>query len=168
MNGPFWIGGPWPGKLAIVPRPRGGDWLEDEVRAWRQAGLNVVVSVLTSDEVAHFDLVQEKQHSEAAGIEYLSFPIVDRSVPSSEASFASFVRQLDERLATGKAIGIHCRQGIGRSALVASALLVGTGQSPEAAFEQVSKARGVSVPETTEQRQWIMRFAEHQLQEEPQ
>ncbi len=168
MNGPFWITSPWPGKLAILPRPRGGDWLGDDVQAWRQAGLNVVVSVLTPDEVAHFELDQEKPHSEAAGIEFLEFPIVDRSVPSSEASFASLVRRLDKRLAAGKVIGIHCRQGIGRSALVAAALLVGTGVNPEAAFEQVSKARGVPVPETPEQRQWIMRFAEHQLQEEPQ
>jgi hypothetical protein len=30
----FWIPGPWKGKLAIVPRPRGGDWLDDEVGGW--------------------------------------------------------------------------------------------------------------------------------------
>jgi hypothetical protein len=30
----YWINTPWPGRLAIVPRPRGGDWLEEEVGAW--------------------------------------------------------------------------------------------------------------------------------------
>lgn len=25
----YWIDGVWPGRLAIVPRPRGDDWLED-------------------------------------------------------------------------------------------------------------------------------------------
>ena len=44
------VDGPWPGRLAIVPRPRGGDWLEDEVRAWREAGVDIVVSALEADE----------------------------------------------------------------------------------------------------------------------
>ena len=35
----FPVAGPWPGSLAVMPRPRGGDWLEDEVRAWRTAGV---------------------------------------------------------------------------------------------------------------------------------
>ena len=46
---------------------------------------------------------------------------------------------------------VHCRQGIGRSGLVAACLLVRKGISPGAAVEMVSAARGVSVPETTEQ-----------------
>ncbi len=33
-----WIEGPWPGRLAISPRPRGGEWLKDEIRAWSQSG----------------------------------------------------------------------------------------------------------------------------------
>lgn len=24
----FWIAGPWPGRLGIVPRPRGREWLD--------------------------------------------------------------------------------------------------------------------------------------------
>ena len=53
----YWIEGPWPGRLAIVPRPRGGEWLEDEIRSWKQAGVNVVVSLLTNDEITELGLV---------------------------------------------------------------------------------------------------------------
>lgn len=35
----YWVPGPWPGRLGIIPRPRGGDWLGDEVRSWRASGL---------------------------------------------------------------------------------------------------------------------------------
>src|SRR5205823_15134454 len=77
------IPGPWPGRLAIVPRPRGGDWLEDEVGAWSQAGLDVVVSLLTQDEVVDLDLAQEAELSRAKGIKFVAFPIPDRSVPLS-------------------------------------------------------------------------------------
>ena len=40
----FPVAGPWTGRLGIVPRPRGGDWLADEAIAWRDAGINMVVS----------------------------------------------------------------------------------------------------------------------------
>ena len=46
----YWIDGPWPGKLAISARARGGDWLEDEMRGWRRNGIDTVVSLLTPAE----------------------------------------------------------------------------------------------------------------------
>jgi len=33
-----------PGFLAISGRPRGGEWLEDELRSWHQSGVDHVVS----------------------------------------------------------------------------------------------------------------------------
>src|SRR4030067_2746221 len=156
----YWIEGPWQGKLDILPRPRVGDWLEDEVRAWRAAGVAFVVSLLTSDEVADFDLAQEGSLCEAHGIDFRPFPIVDRSVPASRKATLDFVQKLAKLLAEGKSIAIHVRQGIGRSALIAASLLVLSGIVPEAAFQRVSKGRGCSVPETSEQRQWLMEFAQ--------
>lgn len=156
----YWIEGPWQGKLAILPRPRGGDWLEDEVREWRAAGVDRIVSLLTSDEVADLDLAQEGALCEAQRIEFRSFPIVDRSVPASRRAALDLVKDLAELLAEGKGIAIHCRQGIGRSALIAGSLLVLFGIVPEAAFQRVSEGRGCSVPETSEQRQWLMEFAQ--------
>jgi protein-tyrosine phosphatase len=156
----YWIEAPWQGKLAILPRPRGGDWLEDEVRGWRAAGVDVVVSLLTSDEVADFDLAQEGSLCEAHGIDFRPFPIVDRSVPASRKATLDFVKKLAKLLMDGKSIAIHCRQGIGRSALIAASLLVLGGIAPEAAFQRVSEGRGCSVPETSEQRQWLMEFTQ--------
>ena len=155
----YWIEGPWQSRLAILPRPRGGDWLEDEVRAWRVAGADVIVSLLTSDEIADLDLAQEAGLCQANGIQLLSFPIVDRGVPASRRATLDFVKKLDNILAEGKSIAIHCRQGIGRSALIAACLLVLSGIDPEMAFRRVSAARGCSVPETSEQRQWATEFA---------
>ncbi len=45
----FSIPGHWAGRLAIVTRPRGGDWLEDETAGWQQVGLDVIVSLLEAD-----------------------------------------------------------------------------------------------------------------------
>jgi hypothetical protein len=38
-------------------------------------------------------------------------------------------------------------------------LLIKNGKSPGAAIDSVSAARGTAVPETTEQREWIERYA---------
>ena len=155
----YWVPGPWRGSLGIVPRPRGGDWLQDEVRSWRGAGLDVVVSLLTSDEEAELGLQQEAELAQREGIELRAFPIPDYGVPSSKADFARFLEGLDTALKTGKNVGIHCRQGIGRSSLLIAAVLVSAGIQPAEAFRRISKARGREVPDTDEQRRWVSQLA---------
>ena len=155
----YWIDGPWPGRLAIMPRPRGADWLEDEVQSWRRAGVDVVLSLLTPDERTELGLDQEGPLCRANRIEFQSFPIADRAVPSSMAGYAEQVAKLAEHLANARTVAVHCRQGIGRAALLAIGLLVMSGVGPEAATQQVGKARGCTVPETSEQRRWIADYA---------
>ena len=155
----YWIEGPWPGRLAIMPRPRGGDWLHDEIEAWRRASVDVVLSLLTGDEMADLDLVSEGSLCQANGMAFHSFPINDRAAPSSREAALALLANLTDELAAGKIIAVHCRQGIGRAALIAICLLVLSGVAPEAASQRVSAARGCSVPETPEQRRWIADFA---------
>ncbi|WP_063607859.1 protein-tyrosine phosphatase family protein [Zavarzinella formosa] len=155
----YWVDGASSGRVAIMPRPRGGDWLEDEIPAWRQAGVDIVVSLLTPDEVADLDLAQEEEQCGLNGIRFISLPINDRCIPESREAFAELIMFLAEMSADGKNIGIHCRQGIGRAAVVAICLLIWKGADPNAAIGQVSLARGCDVPETPEQRQWVLDFA---------
>ncbi len=151
----YWIPGSWPGRLAIVSRPRGGDWLEDEARLWVRSGLDAIVSLLTSEETTEFQLTDEAAFCRPNGIEFLHFPIPDRGVPASRDETLKLVKELDGYLATGNNVGIHCRQGIGRSGLIAACLLVSSGVAPQVAFRELSKARGCPVPETMEQREWV-------------
>lgn len=155
----YWIAGPWPGRLAIVARPRGGDWLADEIASWRQAGLDVVVSLLTYNEETELNLQQERRLVAAQRLQFLTFPIVDRGVPSTFWDTREFVEQLHHLLAAGKNVGLHCRQSIGRSGLIAAAVLVHVRVDVETALERIQSARGCVVPETIEQRLWIERFA---------
>jgi protein-tyrosine phosphatase len=155
----YWVPGPWRGRLGIVPRPRGGDWLQDEVKSWLDAGLDMVASLLTSEEAAELGLQQEKGLSEQEGLEFRAFPIPDYGVPSSRAEFARFLDGLESVLESGKNVGIHCRQGIGRSSLAVAALLVSAGGEPDEAFRRIAKARGREVPDTDEQRRWVAQIA---------
>lgn len=155
----YWIDGPWPGKLAIIGRPRGNGWLEDEVRAWKAAGLDAVVSLLTADEESEFGLENENRFSQRGGINYTSFPVPDRSVPTDFGRSVKLIRKIEGWLGEGKNVALHCRQGIGRSALLAACLLVSSGLSPDQAFARLRGARGCAVPETAEQREWVMQFS---------
>jgi len=151
----FRIPGPWRGRLAIAARPRGGDWLDDEARAWRRAGIDVIVSLLEDDEALLFDLDRERQVAENQGINFVSFPIPDRGVPASTRAVAALIGSVVTELEAGRTIAIHCRQGIGRSGLIAASLLVNAGIEPREAMQIVSSARGLSIPETPEQHRWI-------------
>jgi protein-tyrosine phosphatase len=159
----YWIAGVPQGRLAVLPRPRGGDWLEDEVRSLRDSGVDVLVSLLTREEAAELGLLQETACCAAVGIEFIAFPFADRGVPPSVSGALRLVEQLGALLAAGKAVAVHCRQGVGRSALIAACALTTLGAGPEEAFERIASARGCAVPDTAEQRAWVRRFAEGHL-----
>jgi protein-tyrosine phosphatase len=154
-----WVDGPWPGRLAMAARPRGGDWLDDEMSEWRRAGIDTVVSLLTAEEEQDLDLKNEAREVKARGMKFISLPIPDRQVPRSESEVAAALEKLDADLSSRKNVVVHCRQGIGRTGLVGACLLVTKGLSPGAAVESVSAARGLQVPETDEQRRWIDHYA---------
>jgi len=115
--------------------------------------------LLTPPEELEFDLVAEGSTVKAGGLDFWSLPIPDRQPPKSEAEFTDILDRANRALASGKNLLIHCRQGIGRSGMVAACLLGRKGLSPGAAIEKVSASRGVQIPETEEQREWIDRYA---------
>lgn len=144
--------------MDIVSRPRGGDWLDDDVGAWKAEGLNAVLSLLTEEEQVEFDLFGEKEASEKQGLQFFSFPINDLGVPSSLAESLRTLSQLERLLAAGRNVGIHCRQSIGRSGMMAACLLVMAGSDSQEALESVSNSRGLPIPETREQSEWVSEF----------
>lgn len=156
---PYWIEVRSRGRLAILPRPRSGDWLEDEVSAWRDCGFDVVVSLLTPDEIEELGLEREREFCVAEGMRFIEFPIPDRGVPPSGKAALALTQQLEYLLDEGKTIGVHCRQGVGRSALIAACVLVAYGEEPSSAFARISAARASTVPDTSEQEQWVTDFA---------
>lgn len=151
------------GQLSVMARPRGGDWLPDEVRALRKADVCVLASLLTAEEEREFELSEEAEYCRPQGIIFQAFPIVDRSVPPFSTATFSFLQQLNQYRSEGKHVVLHCRQGLGRAVLMAASLLVLAGVPPEQAFDLLSKARGYPVPETEEQRAWVVAFARRLL-----
>ena len=59
----------------------------------------------------------------------------------------------------GGVIVIHCHGGIGRSSLLAAAVLTLLGSAPVRALETIAAVRGRPVPDTEAQRAWLLRSA---------
>lgn len=144
---------PAAGRLSTMPRPRGGDWLDDQMLAVRSAGVDVLVCLLTDTERAELGLAAEADAATGAGLEFHTFPITDFGVPDPDA-IRPLLDLLTARLRAGEHVAVHCRGGIGRSSLIAAALLVRLGSPTEQAWQIITAARGVPVPETERQRSW--------------
>jgi len=148
---PIPIPTPAPGRLAIVPRPRGGDWLEVDVQKWQRLGVDTVVSLLEQDEADDLELGREREALDDVGIYFIQCPVSDRGLPQSVTSFQAVAVHLAECVREAKTVAVHCRQGIGRAPLLAIATLMALGVDKAEAVTAVSAARRWLVPETAEQ-----------------
>jgi protein-tyrosine phosphatase len=154
----YWLSDNDSTRLGIMPRPRGGDWLEDEIASLRDQKVDVVVSLLTCDEEAELQLAEEPHLCRAAGLRFISFPIADRQTPADPEAALQLVHDLSQLYAQRKGIVIHCRAGIGRASLIAAAILASQGSSVMNAFQIISSARGCPVPDTEEQSRWLQKL----------
>ena len=146
-------------RLAIMPRPRSGEWLPDEIAGWNRLGLQTIVSLLEPHEVRELDLADEETLCLTANLKFVSFPIPDRGVPNNIVEFAKLVAKIEQRLRSGESVAVHCRAGIGRSGLLGACILNAFGVDPNSAFRMLSRARGVTVPDTAAQIAWVREYS---------
>lgn len=149
-----------PPEMAIVPCPTGGRNLAAAIRLLKGHGIDSLVSLLSAEEVKVLGLAEEERRCGDAGIAFRWFPVDDHSIPVSMDDFRALVGDLQHDLRAGKAVGAHCFAGIGRSCMFMAALLCAEGLSADEAFSRLSAARGLTVPDTWLQSQWVEHFAE--------
>jgi protein-tyrosine phosphatase len=159
----LWIEGDPQIKLAIVLKPRGDDWLKDDLIEIRRGGSSAVgvdtlVSLLEPDEAVWLGLGDERRLAEEAGMAFLSYPIRDVHVPDNVHTFRAFVAGLAERLRAGEGIGLHCRGSIGRAPTTAACTLIHLGWKAQDALDAIQAARGYPIPDTEEQLRWILNY----------
>ena len=158
MKDIFWIQSDPPVPLAIVMKPRPGDWLEDDLIRMKRDGIHTLVSLLEAEEADMLGLDEEGPLAKKIGMQFLSHPIPDVHVPPDLRSFQSFVEGLAARLLAGDQIGVHCRGSIGRATVTAAATLIQLGWTPKDALAAIQTARGCVVPDTQEQEDWILNY----------
>jgi len=154
----YWIQDGQPPRFAIVGRPRGLDWLRDDLANIRAGGIDILVSFLLGYEAEELGLADEGTLATEVGLEFISCPILDRTVPADLPGFRALVERLAGEIRAGKRVGAHCRGCIGRSTVLIASLMIALGADAETALKQIEQARGFMVPDTPEQYEWILNF----------
>jgi len=156
----YWINELEKGNLGMMARPKGNDWLENEVITLKRFEVDTVISLLEKSETLELEIEREKELYEKWEIEFINYPIKDRSVPKDLKSFQQLILMIDEKLKQDKKLVIHCRMGIGRTSVLAAGVLIRNGFNSDEVFGFLSGKRTLKVPDTEEQKAWIQRHSE--------
>jgi protein-tyrosine phosphatase len=132
--------------------------LKQALVAWKEGGVETVVSLLEKDEAVWLGIGEEAHTAKELGLNFLSFPIPDSNTPLNPAAFRAFVAALADRLVAGERICVHCRGSIGRATITTACTLIHLGFSAATALAAVEAARGCAVPDTLAQERWILNY----------
>lgn len=104
-----------------------------------RAGFDAVIDVRAEAD-------REELHTyRGAGLDLLWLPVAEHQAPEVR-QLAEAARWARDRLAAGDRLLIQCREGIGRSAAVALAILVAGGLPPQDAYTLLKRRRPVAGP----------------------
>lgn len=134
-----------PGVVAGAARPLA----PEDGHALRAAGIGAVLS-LTEQQPAEAGLAE-------AGLRTAHLPIADFTAPTP-AGAAAAVDAIDQFLAEGLPVAVHCGAGLGRTGTVLACWLVRRGTPPAEAVAAVRAARPGSI-ETAEQEAAVSDYA---------
>jgi protein-tyrosine phosphatase len=141
------------GRLGIAMAPGRHDragttsWWRDlhaDLRRLRHVHrVQVLVTLLTDDELRDLSIANLATALETHGVESLRLPIRDGGVPtaSQEDGMMRLVHAIVRRLRDGRTVVVHCRAGQGRSGLVAATTLAVLGAPPSVAIARVRAAQ---------------------------
>jgi len=153
-----------PGRLLAGEHPSGAGERATRKRIAKLvgAGIDCFLDLTEPGEIEPYEL-----HLAGAApgreIAYLRRPIPDHGVPGSDAVMRDILAALDEALAGGRTVYMHCRAGIGRTNLVAGCWMAAREGAGIAALEELNRrwrANGRSrtwpvVPETPAQAEFV-------------
>lgn len=114
------------------------------IRNW---GAVAVVTLLDSLEMRINGVSDLPNTAEWLDLRWLHLPVDNKGIPGEnfELLWRKTGAELVQLLRDGKRIVIHCKEGIGRSAIVAVRLLIELGTPAELAIKLVQKARPESL-----------------------
>jgi protein-tyrosine phosphatase len=132
------------GRLYVMTKPFSVKLINDEFDAIKAFGISRVVSLLKGSETYGAGSIDEIKHCRNRGIVFIQYAAFDRCIPTSSDKFLALVQFLYDELLEGRKTVVYCKAGIGRTGVVATAVLVKYGLTSDHAIKLVSEARRVS------------------------
>ena len=130
----------------------------EKVAAFRKAGVTTFIDLTEANELAPYEGLLAQ-----TGVEYRRLSIRDLDVPRTPAHLHEILDAIDDALARGRTVYLHCWGGIGRTGTVVACWLQRTGLTPEQALLKLAdfwrtvekRHRRPHTPETREQVAWV-------------
>lgn len=119
------------------------DRIVNDLQSIRSWGASVIVTLLETYELSILGITDLCDKALALNLHWIHLPIRNMELPDKafEESWQSVGPGLLKLLDGGQRIFIHCKEGVGRSGIVAARLLIESGVHPEEAMKIVRKAR---------------------------
>jgi ADP-ribosylglycohydrolase len=89
----------------------------DRLKRFLEAGVTCFIDLTEPQEAAGYESLLPFETPAGRRVEYLREPIVDHGVPQQRETMARILAMLDGALDSGHVVYLHCRAGIGRSAM---------------------------------------------------
>jgi hypothetical protein len=154
------IAGPLPGqgqagRLATIAHPRSDAWPAEHLTELAGAGVNLLVSALTTVEQQRLGFTGTVAEASKLGLEFVPFPASEGTPAREEAArVIGLSGRLAANVRAGRFVATQCFGGVGRSTLLASMTLVLLGVPPTDALRRVTG--DAEMPVT---RDWLLDFA---------
>lgn len=114
------------GCLVFTPCPgtKGVD-LETSVSELHQAGADAIVTMMTDEELAKFEVASLPDVVRQSGMSWFHFPVEDDAAPGEvfEQSWQAHKADVLALIEQGKCVAIHCRGGSGRTGFMAAVIM---------------------------------------------
>jgi ADP-ribosyl-[dinitrogen reductase] hydrolase len=119
------------------------DRIDNDLQSIRNWGASTIVSLLEISELAMLGITDLPDKAHSMNLLWLHLPIRNMGLPDEtfEESWRWAGPKLLKLLKEGQRILVHCKEGIGRSGIVAARLLIESGVDPGRAMKTVRKAR---------------------------
>ena len=136
---------------------------ERRVAAFLEAGFDTFIDLTEAGELPPYDIYLP------GSVQYVRKPIPDHGLPLAREHMAEVQAVIDAALAGGRRIYVHCRAGIGRTSLAVACHLIEHGLSADEALIRLNELwrdnershTWPDVPETDEQRDYILAWSPH-------
>ena len=159
----YWL---LPGRLLVGEYPGSQSRAEamERLRRFLQAGVTCFVDLTEPRELPSYEALLPFETPDGRRVEYLREPIVDHGVPADRETMQRAIAMLDNALAAGHVVYLHCRAGVGRSAMVAGCWLASRSARTSDALDELQRcwrqsarsAQWDEVPETAEQVAYVL------------
>lgn len=119
------------------------DRIENDLQCICNWGASIVVNLLEMQEIIMLGTAALPARILSRNMAFLHLPMANNMLPdeSFEENWRNNRSRLLEALRDGGRILIHCKEGVGRSGIVAARLLIESGVAADSAISAVRKAR---------------------------